>query len=708
MAGVIADPERCYRAVQSRDRRFDGWFFVAVTSTGIYCRPSCPAVTPKRANVRFFATAAAAQRNGFRACRRCRPDATPGSPEWDRRADLVGRAMRLIADGVVDREGVAGVARRLGYSSRHIHRQLVAEVGAGPIALARAQRAQSARVLIETTDLPFAQVAFGAGFASIRQFNDTVRQVYGRSPTELRRHRRRADARDVAGSGSAGRLRLRLPARPPFGGAGLVGFLAARAVPGLEQVVDGPDGPGLRRSLHLGRGAALVTLTPAGDHVVAELRLDDLRDLPVAVARCRRLFDLDADPVAVAAVLGRDPALAPLVDRHRGIRVPGAVDGFELAVRAVLGQQVSVAGARALTGRVVAALGTPLGDPDAGVTHRFPTPGALAGAPDAALPVPARRRQALRALAEACTEGRLDLDPGTDRAAAVDALRAVPGIGGWTASYVAMRALGDPDVLLASDLGVRRALERLDGPGACRPGPVGPGAARSVAVRDATTTERGAAWRPWRSYATVLLWRTLAQPLGPLGPLGPPRRGGRPRRIRSSVRDARLAFDLMDSTLLIVLVAVVAVVIVAALAVSPLLNKKGDAAIARAKELLGGGRMVEIEPKANGFGTEPASAGGLRGMGCLAVTETDLAFVTWAPQKEFQIERSAITGVETSADDLAGTQKAMIMVTYTAADGSSVVASWRVPDLVLWLTVLGYDFGPEGPPVAAVDDEDDD
>ncbi len=337
---MIDDFERCYRAVQSRDARFDGWFFTAVTSTGIYCRPSCPAMTPMAKNVRFYATAAAAQGAGFRACRRCRPDATPGSPEWNVRADLVGRAMRLIADGVVDRGGVAELARRLGYSERHLNRQLTEEVGAGPIALARAQRAQSARVLIETTELPFSHVAFAAGFASIRQFNDTIRQVFAATPSDLRTARR---GRDLAPPGA---IALRLPCRTPFAGDAVVEFLAARAVPGIEEVV----GTTYRRTLRLAHGAGVAELTPQADHVRAVLRLDDLRDLTTAVQRCRRVFDLDADPQAVAELLGRDRHLGTLVAKAPGVRLPGTVDGFELATRAVLGQQVTLAAARTLAG----------------------------------------------------------------------------------------------------------------------------------------------------------------------------------------------------------------------------------------------------------------------------------------------------------------------------------------------------------------------
>ena len=494
---MFEDFERCYRAVQSRDTRFDGWFFGAVTSTGIYCRPSCPARTPKREHMRFFATAAAAQLAGFRACKRCRPDASPGSPEWNQRADLVGRAMRLIADGVVDREGVAGLARHLNYSERHLHRQLVAEVGAGPIALARAQRAQTARILIETTDVPISQIAFASGFASIRQFNDTIRAVFAVTPTELRERARTATARRRAGTGaaisdgtttSAGTIALRLPFRAPLDTDPLLDVLAARAVTGIEAVADGT----YRRSLQLPFGAAVVALTPTPDHVACHLRLDDLRDLPAAVERCRRLLDLDADPVAVDTFLAADPLLEPLVHKHPGLRVPGHVDGFEVLVRAVVGQQVSVAGARTVLGRIVRELGDPLPAPDRGIVTRFPAADVLAAASEDALPMPASRAATVRRAAEAVATGELAVDPGVDREDLRARLVAIPGIGPWTADYVALRALGDPDVFLPTDLGVRRALEALGGPGDAR-----------------SAEQRAEAWRPWRSYALTHLWTTL-------------------------------------------------------------------------------------------------------------------------------------------------------------------------------------------------------
>ena len=479
---MIADFERCYRAVQSRDARFDGWFFTAVTSTGIYCRPSCPATTPKQKNVRFYPTAAAAQSAGFRACRRCRPDATPGSPEWNTRADLVGRAMRLIADGVVDRGGVSELARRLGYSERHLTRQLTAEVGAGPIALARAQRAQSARVLIETTELPFSHVAFASGFASIRQFNDTIRTIFAATPRDLRTARR---GRDVTPSGA---ISLRLPGRTPFAGDEVIEFLAARAVPGVEEV----SGHTYRRTLRLAHGAGVAELTPQPDHVRAVLRLDDLRDLTTAVQRCRRAFDLDADPQAVAEQLGRDRHLGRLVTKAPGLRVPGTVDGHELAIRAVLGQQVSLAAARTLAKRLVLAHGTPLASSDGGLTHLFPEAEVIAAAPLETLGMPAARRTLLVALSTSLANAEVVVDAGADRAETTARLLGIRGVGPWTAAYITMRALGDPDVFLPTDLGVRHALERLRLP-------TSPAEAAAVAER----------WRPWRSYAVMHLWRTL-------------------------------------------------------------------------------------------------------------------------------------------------------------------------------------------------------
>lgn len=497
---MTLDPDRCWQAAQAKDPRFDGWIFCGVTSTGIYCRPSCPARTPKREHLCFYATAAAAQAAGFRACKRCRPDATPGSPEWDRRADAVGRAMRLVADGVVDREGVAGLARRLGYTERHLHRLLTGAVGAGPLALARAQRAQGARVLLETTDMGIADVALAAGFQSVRQFNATVRDVFAMTPTELRHRRRRGGARCAADRHDA--VVLRLPFRGPLDAGALVRFFAARAVPGVEEVVDGA----YRRSLRLPHGNGVVELAAAAGHVRARFWLDDLRDLGAAMQRCRSLLDLDADPAAVTDVLARDALLAPLVAASPGRRVPGAVDGDELAVRAVLGQQVSVAGAATLAGRLVAAHGEWLATPVGGVTHVFPAAAALADADPETLPMPAARRRALVGLATALAAGDPALDAGADRDEVQRRLLALPGIGPWTVAYVAMRVLRDPDAFLAADLGVRRALGRLGRPGDAR-----------SALRLAEP------WRPYRAYAVQHLWGTLDEPARLVAPTHPTR-----------------------------------------------------------------------------------------------------------------------------------------------------------------------------------------
>lgn len=484
---MIDDFEQCYRAVHSRDTRFDGWFFTGVTSTGIYCRPSCPAITPKRSNVRFYPTAASAQQAGFRACMRCRPDASPGSPEWDMRADVAARAMKLIADGIVDREGVAGLAGHLGFSVRQVQRVLVAEVGTGPLALARAQRAQTARVLMETTDLPVAQVAFAAGFASVRQFNDTVREVFAMTPTDLRRKRK------GPGGGGAGSIQLRLPYRAPFDADSLFAFLAFRAVPGVESYVDGT----FLRSLDLPHGDGIVELTPDDGCVRSTFFLQDLRDLTAAVTRCRRLLDLDADPVAVDETLSLDPRLSPYVRRAPGKRMPGAVDGAELAVRAVIGQQISVAGARTVTGRLVGAAGRPLTDPRPTVTHLFPTADEIATAGDAAFGMPGSRRRTLGALAGAIAEGSVRITLGEDPDQLEDRLLAVPGIGPWTTAYISMRALGHPDAFMPTDLGVRRGIARMghhDDP--------------------ATVTRLAERWRPWRAYAVAHLWTTPVETEG--------------------------------------------------------------------------------------------------------------------------------------------------------------------------------------------------
>jgi AraC family transcriptional regulator, regulatory protein of adaptative response / DNA-3-methyladenine glycosylase II len=488
------DRERCIRAVQSKDARFDGWFFTAVLTTGIYCRPSCPAVPPKPPNMRFFPSAAAAQQAGFRACKRCRPDASPGSPEWDIRADLVARAMRLIADGAMDDGGVPALAGRLGYSVRQVERQLLAELGAGPLALARAQRAQTARLLIETTELPMGDIAFAAGFASIRTFNDTVREVFALSPSELRDRAGRARDGHAGGAPALTQLVLRLPFRAPLHPDGVFGHLAATAVPGVEEWRDGA----YRRTLRLSRGHGIVALRPENDHVSCHLAVTDLRDLASAISRCRRLLDLDADPIAVDELLCADDALAPQVRKAPGRRVPRTVDPAEFALRAVLGQQVSVAAARTHAGRLAAAHGEPVDDPVGSLTRLFPDPAALAATCQDSLALPRSRRESFAALAGALATGQLDLGVGSDWHEARQRLTALPGLGAWTIETIAMRALGDPDAFPASDLGVRAG-------------------ARQAGLPDgAALTARAAAWRPWRSYAVQYLWGATEHPINHL------------------------------------------------------------------------------------------------------------------------------------------------------------------------------------------------
>ncbi len=482
----------------SRDGRFDGAFVTAVLTTKIYCRPSCPAMTPKRKNIRFYATPAAAQEAGFRACKRCRPDAAPGSPDWDLRADLVARAVRLIGDGVVEREGVSGLARRLGYSARQLHRLVFAELGTGPLRLAVARRVQSARALLETTDLPISDVAWAAGFGSIRQFNDRIHEVYALSPTELRKRARRSGAEAgkgaLAGS-TAGAIPVRLAYRPPLDLPGLLAFLGQRAIPGIESF----DGEVYARTMSLHHGGAVVTIPANGSEhrspgagrsdrpgsVHCELRLDDFRDFATAVSRVRRLLDLDADPVAVSSALHEDTLLGSSVERNPGLRVPGSVDGSEIAVRAILGQQVSVAGARTLGGWLASLYGAPVSEPCGPLSRTFPTAATLAAADPSTLPLPASRARALLSLTGAIADGRIEIDPGADRDATEQSLRALSGIGPWTAAYIRMRGLGDPDVFLGQDLGIKKAIRALGVP------------------------VDSDLWKPWRSYANFHLWATF-------------------------------------------------------------------------------------------------------------------------------------------------------------------------------------------------------
>ncbi|MBF6330936.1 AlkA N-terminal domain-containing protein [Nocardia transvalensis] len=468
------DFERCYRAVATRDSRFDGQFVTAVRTTGIYCRPSCPAITPKRSNVTFLPTAAAAQQSGFRACRRCLPDAAPGSPLWNTRADLAARAMRLIADGVIERGGVPALAGSLGYSQRQLTRVLTAELGAGPLALARAHRAHTARLLIQTTRMPMSDIAFAAGFASIRQFNDTVREVFAVSPTVLREEARRLRGDTLPATN--GMLTLRLPYREPLDRSWLEWFLSSHAVPGIEQWEDGT----YTRSLRTPHGHATVRLSIQIGHVRASLALHDMRDLAPTVARLRHLLDLDADPVGIdeslaAGFRSAEPTFSP------GIRVPGCLDGPELLLRTMIGQQISVSAAATHTARLVEALGDTVNGP---VPRLFPTAEVIAERGAEVLTGPARRTTSILSAARALASGELSLHAGRTAADVRRDLLALDGVGPWTADYVTMRLLADPDILLHTDLVVRQ------------------GAA--LFGIDLAETAR---WAPWRSYLSMHMWK---------------------------------------------------------------------------------------------------------------------------------------------------------------------------------------------------------
>ncbi len=522
--GRVLDFDICYRAMASRDARFDGAFYVAVTSTGVYCRPVCGSRTPKRENVRFFRVGAAAEAAGFRACRRCRPEAGPSSPEWNVRGDLVARALRLIAGGAVDEAGVAGVARQLAVSERHLHRQLVAEVGVGPLALALNRRAQTARLLIEAGALPLADVALAAGYSSVRQFNDGIRTAFGRSPSELRGARTPHDGRRAQRSGP---LALRLRYRPPLNGTALVTWLRDRAVPGVEEV----DGDRYRRTLRLPRGSGVAELDlnsaiSGGREPVPEVRLrlalDDLRDITAAVRRCRDLLDLDADPAAVADALGPDPLLGPLARAAPGLRVPGCAEGFELAVRVVVEQYAPLDEARRLYGRLAARYGEPVGPtgeavgparetgpgreagpgqadaacdagapaPAVGPDRLFPSATALADADLAAFGLGDEPAAAVRALARATADGTLRLGRDADREEVTARLLALPGVRPWAVQRIAAHALGDPDAFDPEDPGLHHRTHAL---------------ALGLADSPAALVRHARGWRPWRAYAAMHL-----------------------------------------------------------------------------------------------------------------------------------------------------------------------------------------------------------
>ncbi len=475
------DERVCDRARLARDARFDGRFFIGVLSTGIYCRPICPSPTAKRVNVRFFRSAEEAVAGGFRPCLRCRPETAPGTPAWNGTSTTVSRALRLITEGALLNQGVGELSRRLGVSARHLDRLFQLHLGASPLAVMRTWRLHFAKELISDTDLPMAIVAQASGFRSVRRFNDSVRKLFGRTPSALRR------MRPVALRTRQDEYVFRLSYRPPFDWEGILAFLAARAIPGVEEVVSRV----YRRSFEHEGKHGILEVRHEGHARSLEVRIrfsEALSLLPI-VTRLRGMFDLNADVTVIAGHLGRDPLLAPLVRKYPAPRVAGAWDGFELAVRAILGQQVTLAAASTLAGRLALAFGERLTIADAGgLTVVFPPAHALAQAHLAGMPQ--ARARAIRALAQAVVSGRIGL-AGTDEAS-LDALARIPGIGDWTAQYIAMRALRQPDAFPAGDLVLRRMAGegRLLAPGALR--------------------ERAERWRPWRAYAAIYLWRAAA------------------------------------------------------------------------------------------------------------------------------------------------------------------------------------------------------
>jgi AraC family transcriptional regulator, regulatory protein of adaptative response / DNA-3-methyladenine glycosylase II len=491
---VDLEKAACVKAILSRDGRFAGRFFVGVVTTRVYCRPGCPAPLPKAKNMRFYAYAAAAEDAGFRPCLRCRPETAPGSPVWNGTSATVSRALKRIFDGD-GHESVEALAARLGLGSRHLRRLFAEHVGTSPASLQRTHRVHFARRLLDETSLPAADVAFASGFESVRRFNDAIRATFHRTPTGLRK-----TSRVTAPSAAAGvderLLTLRLPLRLPFDATSLYSFLEERALPGVEAV----RGHAYSRTIESRGRAGVLTVSYASgqDFLRLSTNLAPGPDLLDFVRRAGRLFDVDADPLAIADVLGRDPLLAPLVAARPGLRVPGAWDPFELSVRAILGQQVSVRGARTLAGRLVAAFGRPLSGGGAdGLTHLFPAPAALAAADLSGIGIPAARAAAIRTLAAAVSTDRIELTAARGLEDFETRLCALPGIGPWTAQYVALRAFGEPDAFPAGDLGLRRAFE-----------------AARVPAGAAALRERALSWSPFRAYATLHLWSSLAADAG--------------------------------------------------------------------------------------------------------------------------------------------------------------------------------------------------
>jgi AraC family transcriptional regulator, regulatory protein of adaptative response / DNA-3-methyladenine glycosylase II len=475
------DVQICSRARLSRDPRFDGKFFIAVLTTKIYCRPICPARTCKESNVRYFATAAAAEEAGFRPCLRCRPECSPGTPAWQGTSNTVSRALRLIGESGLEDGGVEGLAERLGVGSRHLRRLFLKHLGATPSAVARTRRLHFVKKLIDETKLPMSHVAIAGGFGCVRRFNDAIRKTYHRTPTQIRRLARQTKKLPE------NQYLFSLRFRPPYNWEGMLAFLAPRATPGVEVVEAGS----YCRSISLNGfdGYFEVSLDEAHFALSVRIQFGDSRALFAIIERLRKMFDLNADWQKIVSRLRRDPALAPRLESSPGLRVPGSWDGFELSIRAILGQQVTVKGATTLAGRLVDAFGRRFNGPN-GVTRLFPTPEALANANLSSIGLPKARAETIRALARKVRSGEISFEGVVEPEILPKRLEEVPGIGRWTAQYVAMRALGEPDAFPASDIGLARAL---------------------ALASSQEVEQRSLDWRPWRAYAAVYLW-TVPQP----------------------------------------------------------------------------------------------------------------------------------------------------------------------------------------------------